>query len=163
MNFFKQGILRWWKREFKEQDLNGAAFAVAATQNHETNRLIVRQARMKGVMAVLSGKSFQRRLSFCSSLNRGNLTIGISTAGKSPALAKYIRQVLDKEFPPQWSQVVNTFGEIRRKTLAMGLDTQQKNLFWDSLMNGPAVEFLLTGQARSFRREVKRCFSLLQE
>lgn len=47
-------------------------------------------------------------------VRRGSLILAISTSGRSPALARWIRRRLEEQFPPVWGEWVETLGQLRR-------------------------------------------------
>lgn len=46
-------------------------------------------------------------------VQRGDLTLAVSTGGKSPGLARAIRQKLEQLFPPEWKQRLEQIAELR--------------------------------------------------
>ena len=55
---------------------------------------------------------------FCASLvQRGDLQIAISTAGKSPALAQKLRREIDLQLAPGLGQWLDDLGDLRREVL----------------------------------------------
>ena len=47
-------------------------------------------------------------------VNKGNLKIGISTNGKSPTLAKRIRQFLEESLPEEINDLLDTLQNYRK-------------------------------------------------
>ncbi|PWR18020.1 precorrin-2 dehydrogenase/sirohydrochlorin ferrochelatase family protein [Zavarzinia compransoris] len=54
-------------------------------------------------------------------VRRGDLTIAVSTAGRSPALARRLRRHLEGEFGPEWQERLRELGEARRVWREQGL------------------------------------------
>ncbi|NIV31460.1 MAG: bifunctional precorrin-2 dehydrogenase/sirohydrochlorin ferrochelatase, partial [Anaerolineae bacterium] len=46
------------------------------------------------------------------------MTLAISTGGRSPALARYLRRRLEQEFGPAYGPFVELLGELRARVLA---------------------------------------------
>lgn len=53
-------------------------------------------------------------------VRRGDLTIAISTNGKSPALARRLRLYLSALFPPAWAERLDRLAALRRELRAAG-------------------------------------------
>lgn len=57
-----------------------------------------------------------------SMVRRGDLVIAISTGGKSPGLARRLRQKFEGEFGPEWADRLDRLGEARAGWRADGHD-----------------------------------------
>ena len=53
-------------------------------------------------------------------VRRGDLLLAISTGGRSPALAAYVREWLGKRFGPEWAERVAELGGLRERLRAQG-------------------------------------------
>jgi len=82
------GVLAWEGRAFQSADLEGAFLVVAATSSPMVNDVIFREARQRGILCNVVDDP--QRCDFYSPavVRRGDLQIAISTAGRSPALAR---------------------------------------------------------------------------
>ena len=67
-----------------------------------------------------------------SVIRRGDIVIGISTAGQSPALSKYIRQKVEEVITPEFAQMSRLQREIR-EILKSSVDDQKKrkDILWN--------------------------------
>lgn len=54
-------------------------------------------------------------------VRRGDLTIAVSTGGKSPALARRLRRHLERAFGPEWGQRLEELAAVRRQWREQGL------------------------------------------
>ncbi|MFA4955588.1 MAG: bifunctional precorrin-2 dehydrogenase/sirohydrochlorin ferrochelatase [Candidatus Methanoperedens sp.] len=69
-----------------------------------------------------------------SVIKRGDIVIGISTGGQSPALSKYIRQEIEKVITPEFSQMSRLQNEIREKLKSRINDQKKrKDILWNIL------------------------------
>lgn len=53
-------------------------------------------------------------------VRRGDLLLAISTGGRSPALAAYLREWLGEQFAPEWAERVAVLGALRERLRAQG-------------------------------------------
>lgn len=72
---------------------------------------------------------------FLSTLRRGDLLFGVSTNGKSPALAKRLRNYLADIFPEAWSKHVNEIGGQRLIWKKEGLNFKEVEDHTNQLIN----------------------------
>jgi precorrin-2 dehydrogenase/sirohydrochlorin ferrochelatase len=55
-------------------------------------------------------------------VRRGNLVIGVSTEGRSPAVARVLRQWLEKRFGPEWEERFERAVALRQELRARGAE-----------------------------------------
>jgi len=67
-----------------------------------------------------------------SVIRRGDIVIGISTGGQSPALSKYIRQKIEEVITPEFADMSRLQNEIRDKLKSMVDDQKErKDILWN--------------------------------
>ena len=94
----EDGTIRLLGEEFHEDDLAGMSLVIAATDDQALNRRVSLKARERGLMVNAVDQPSDCDFIVPSMVRRGDLLIAISTSGKSPALAKRIRQRLERTF-----------------------------------------------------------------
>lgn len=108
-------------REFRSGDCKGAAVAIAATDDKSTNLVVVREARAEGALVNSVDDPENSDFVVPSCLRRGDITIAISTSGRSPALARKIRVKLEKDFGDEYAALVEMVGEARSEMKQKGI------------------------------------------
>jgi precorrin-2 dehydrogenase/sirohydrochlorin ferrochelatase len=68
-------------------------------------------------------------------VRQGDLTISVSTGGKSPALAKHLRQQLEKIYGPEYKTVADILGSLRGEILALGLPQAENEVLFNKLLH----------------------------
>ena len=109
------GAIRWEPRPYRPGDLAGAFIAIAATNNREVNRRIFDEAEARGVM--LNAVDDPPNCSFIapSIVQRGPVTVAISTGGASPALARKLRESLQESGDLAWADLANVMAAARAR------------------------------------------------
>jgi precorrin-2 dehydrogenase/sirohydrochlorin ferrochelatase len=69
-------------------------------------------------------------------VRRGDLALAIATAGKSPALAKRLRGLLEAQFGPEYERLTRLLGAIRSRLLAEGHDPEGHRKAFNALLDG---------------------------
>jgi len=65
-------------------------------------------------------------------ITQGELMIAVTTGGSSPALARRIRQDLEKRFGPEYAELTKVLGELRKLILsAGGPSSENRQVFRD--------------------------------
>ncbi|MFB5945851.1 precorrin-2 dehydrogenase/sirohydrochlorin ferrochelatase family protein [Albibacterium profundi] len=101
------------ERPFQEDDLDGMTFAVLATDNHLLHRYIYELAKERGILLNVADTPNLCDVYLGSIVKKGNLKIGISTNGKSPTLAKRLREVLNDGLPEEIDEILDDLSAIR--------------------------------------------------
>ena len=138
------------RRAYRDGDLNGAFIAVVATDNRETNHQIAREGRSRGVLVNVVDDAEYSDFILPALVHRGDITIAVSTAGKSPALARKLRIRLEKEFGEEYAVLVGIIEEIRRDIKLQGLNIDSET--WQDALDLD----LLTGLIKQGRTEKAR-------
>ncbi len=119
--FVDDGAVRWEQREYRAGDLEGTFIAIAATNLREVNRRIFEEAEERGVM--LNAVDDPPNCSFIapSIVQRGPVTLAISTGGVSPALARKLRESLQSSDDLAWADLSGAMAVARSHLREAGL------------------------------------------
>ncbi|MBN1374534.1 MAG: bifunctional precorrin-2 dehydrogenase/sirohydrochlorin ferrochelatase [Dehalococcoidia bacterium] len=101
------------KRNYHVGDLEGAYLAVAATGSKLLNNRVAKEAHNNKVLLNVVDDPDLSDFIVPSVLHRGDITIAVSTGGKSPALAKKIRKRLETSFAAEYASLARLIGEVR--------------------------------------------------
>ena len=109
-------------RKFKRGDLKGAFLVVAATSDECTNEDVAEEARSLGVLVNVADVPGLSSFIVPSCFRRGDVTVAVSSGGKSPALAKRIRRdlesVVGEEYGELCALVENVRSEVRERNVS---------------------------------------------
>ena len=109
----RQGALTNASRPYEEKDLTGAALVFAATDNDSLNAAIVQTATRLNIPVNSATDPENGALMVPARLRRGHFCLAIGTDGRSPALARALRQQLESEYDEAWGQAVELLAEAR--------------------------------------------------
>ncbi len=149
-----RGEIRTTDREYRAGDLENVFVAIAATDSGETNEQVVTEAREESVLVNVVDDAENSDFIVPSYFRRGSIAIAVSTSGKSPALARKIRSLLEKEISADYSTLVDIISEVRtelkRQNIIVGSDGWQEALDIEHMLdllrigdNEKAKSFLL--------------------
>jgi precorrin-2 dehydrogenase/sirohydrochlorin ferrochelatase len=116
-DFSKKGKIRHLPKLYEKGDLKGAFLVIAAVGKKEINRDIAQEAASSCCLYNVVDDPEASNFIVPSSINRGNLTIAISTSGVSPALSKRIRQELEKRYGKEYGLFLNLMEGIRKRLM----------------------------------------------
>lgn len=137
-------------RDYKIGDLEDATIVIAATDGEKINQRVADEAKKTGVLVNVVDDLDRSGFIVPAFFRRGELTIAVSTAGMSPALAKKIRTILEQIFGEEYASLLSLIKEVRSELKLKGkrvsASTWQEAIDLDMLMG-----FLRAGQ----RKEAK--------
>jgi precorrin-2 dehydrogenase / sirohydrochlorin ferrochelatase len=117
-------------REFAPGDLAGAFLAFAATDSPDANRAVAGEAKARAILADIGDAPGLGSFTLPAVMRRGNLQIAVSTGGKSPALARHIREQLETLYGPEYGTALELLGTLREKLLTeTGNSAYNKEIF----------------------------------
>jgi siroheme synthase-like protein len=126
------------RRGFRPGDLAGAIIAIAATDERVINQKVSEEARDRGVLVNVVDSSEQSDFIIPSFFRRGDLTVAVSTAGMSPALARKIRTKLEGLLGDEFALVLSIIGDVRsafrQREIGVAADAWQEALDLDLLI-----------------------------
>lgn len=101
------------RREFEPAMLEGKFFAVAATDSPETNRAIAALCRERGVLVNAADDKDHCTFVFPALVKRGELSVGVSTAGASPAAAVWTKERIAARIPEDFGDLLAYLRSLR--------------------------------------------------
>jgi len=100
-------------RPARPSDLAGAFLVFAATSDPGLNRVLADTARRQGSLVNVADDPAGSSFHVPARVQRGDLTITISTAGGSPALAKRLRQRIEAVIGPEYEAFLVALRTLR--------------------------------------------------
>jgi len=109
------------RREYGPEDLDEVFLAVAATDDREANARVAADARERGVLVNAVDDPANCDFITPAVVRRGDIQVAVTTGGASPALARHLRQLLEKLLPPEYEALANLLAEARSELLRHGV------------------------------------------
>lgn len=107
--------VKLFERNFKLWDLWDKDLVLLATDNRSLHESIRKFARSRRLLINVADTPDLCDFYLGSVVTRGNLKIGVSTNGKSPTIAKRIREYLEEALPDDTNELLNNMQRIREK------------------------------------------------
>ncbi len=140
----EQGLIDLQLRDYSTSDLNKMFLVIGATDDQALNRKVHQDAEAAQRLCNIADQPDLCNFVLPSIINQGNLSIAISTAGKSPAFAKFLRRKLQGQFGPEYGVMLDLMGAVRSRLLAEEHAPEQHKPLFNQLINGGLLEMIKT-------------------
>ena len=157
--------ITWYAREFEPDDLNGAFLVYAATDKPTVNSYVSTSAHDYGI-SLVNVVDTPAECTFItpSIVARSDLIISISTSGKSPALAKKIRQQLEKQYGPEYADFLDILGEVRKVAMDIIPTQKQRQQIFEKLIDDSEIfDLVCAGKKEEARKLVMQKLTHMQK
>ncbi|MCM3727126.1 NAD(P)-binding protein [Neobacillus cucumis] len=142
--FFLDGKILWKKKFFSAEDLRGAALIFAATDDKDINQSVKSSAGEHQLVTVADDPDISD-FHLPAHVQRGRLSIAISTGGASPTLAKKLRAELEQLFDERYEEYLEFLLTARQWILKEVKDPALKR----KLLTAMVSEDFLNSQDRA--------------
>ena len=122
--------------------IRGAFFVIGATDDGAVNGRISEDARELGILVNIVDQSARCDFILPSLVERGALTIAVSTGGKSPALAKKLRTELASLYGPEYATLLEIVGELRERVIAGGRPSEENRERFEALVTSEILDLI---------------------
>src|SRR6266581_6239913 len=109
------GDLEWRQRDYAADDLAPATLAFGATNDRALNARVAGDARALGVPVLAIDDVPNCDFIAPALVRRGDVSIAISTGGRSPAMARRTRERLDSLLPAYWGDLLDVAAAAREQ------------------------------------------------
>ena len=108
------------RRPYRSSDVEGAFLVIAATDDRAANAAVAADARAAGILVNAVDDIPNCDFFAVALVRRGDLQLAISTNGRSPAFARWMREQLDETIPEEYGDLLAVLGEVRDTIKARG-------------------------------------------
>lgn len=155
-----QGI-RWIERKFWNQDIEEADVVIGAADNHALHARIAKLCQEKKIPVNIADDPSLCTFVFPAVICRGDLTIGISSNGKSPAAVAYVRHLIEDALPDSIGEIISRMGELRPQILSRIPDQKERRDLFQQILaflletDGKAEDAEIEEKIASCEKEIK--------
>lgn len=144
-------------RDIKEL-INGSFLVIPATSNGQINDRITTIARSLNILT--NQIDTVGEVIVPAVVHRGDLVIGISTTGSSPAFSRYVRQNIEKVITPEYEQMIILQNDIRNYLKEHVKEQKhRRSILWEILDDPVVWEDI----SESYEKAYKRAYDIVQE
>jgi len=145
------GDIRVRRRAYRRSDLRGVVVVFAATDDRNVNAAVATDARRRRIWVNAADDPDHCDFILPSVLRRGSLLVSVTTGGRSPALARIVREELERLLGSDYALLTDLAGDVRRELQTRG--EQATAEAWTTALRGDVRRLVAAGR----REEARRC------
>ncbi len=149
----ESGAVRLEPRPFEPADLDGAFLAFAATDNREVNRAVEEAARARDILVNVADDPPACDFTVPALVRRRDVTLAISTGGRSPAFARYLREQLSEWLTDARCTLLELLAELRRDLRRAGRQIEP-DAWRRAIADGEVMRSIESGDREGARRRL---------
>jgi precorrin-2 dehydrogenase/sirohydrochlorin ferrochelatase len=144
-------------RPYRPGDLDGYRLVIAATDDQATNSAIFSEAEAAGTWINSADDPASCTFTLPSIVRRGPIMVTVSTGGRSPALAKWIKSGIEAYLGPEYELLLEMLATAREEMRESGRSTEEVD--WQSLLDSDMLDLIRAGHASQARERLKSWLS----
>jgi siroheme synthase-like protein len=143
------------EREFEPGDLDGAWLATTATDEPDVNRAVFRAGEQRQVWVNSADDPDNCSFTLMSVVRQGDIVVAIGTAGRSPALAAWLKARTQEELGPEYETLVTLLSEAREELRAEGRSTEDAD--WNRALDSGMLDLIRAGKVGEAKELLRSC------
>lgn len=152
------GALVIARRRYRTRDLDGAHLVITCTDDAAVNRRVYEEATERGIWVNSADDPDNCTFTLPSVTRAGELTVAVSTNGKSPALSKWLRQRFEREFDGSWTELLDVLAAVRAEARST-LGTSELP-GWEAALDDALLELVREGRTADAAAVVRQHLGL---
>jgi siroheme synthase-like protein len=130
------------QRAFIPSDVDGVSLVISATDDPSTQTSIASIAASKNILVNTVDKPELCTFIVPAILRRGDITVAISTSGKSPSLAAELRARFDRVLTDEFARTATVLGAVRQEVHQHFIGNDDRKRVFDSIIGSGIVEWI---------------------
>lgn len=139
---------------YRTSDLEGIFLAIGSTDQETVNQQVADDCSARNLIVNIVDDPMKGNFFVPAVVRRGSLTIAVSTDGKSPMLARKLREELEKTYGPQYEEFLDMLGDLREDVIRNVLDQDKKREILENLVDDMVLSFLKEGRMDMVKERV---------
>jgi precorrin-2 dehydrogenase / sirohydrochlorin ferrochelatase len=138
----RKGEIRLLGPEYDESLVKDAFLIIVATNDRDLNKRVSAFAKDRNILVNVVDQPEECSFIVPSIIKKGDLIIAISTSGKSPALAKRVREELEGRFGIEYGLFLNMMGKLRKELISGGKSEKERTEIFNNLVGSPILKLI---------------------
>jgi len=150
----RSGRIRYICGVYHAGCLDSYFLVICATNRRGINQLAAKEAARNGALVNVVDDERAGNFTVPASTRRGDLLFTISTGGKSPALARRLRQDLENTYGEAFAVYLTLVEKARRQLKEKTADSRARENFWRAAIGAHTIDLLKQGNIKQAEAEL---------
>jgi len=144
----REGKIDWRKKTYGWSDIDKAFLVFAATDDRETQQSIANQAQENKQLINVADDPGSCNFHVPATVRRGDLTLAVSTGGKSPAVATLVKGRVENTFGREYGILLDIMSLARQETgrERAALSQAERKKIYKKILHEDIIEWIKNGQ-----------------
>jgi precorrin-2 dehydrogenase / sirohydrochlorin ferrochelatase len=148
----------WNERPYRADDLDGCALVITATDDPALNRQVFLDAEARTLWINSADDPLNCTFTLPARVRRGDLLVTVSTSGRSPAVASFVRRWLEEQLGPEFETLLELVAAEREQLQREGRSTE--GVDWQKAIDsGMLLELIREGRLAEAKERLQACLS----
>lgn len=136
--------IKWHQREYRRGEAASYRLVITATGVPAVDEQVFNDARATGIPVNAADDPSHCTFTLPAVARRGDLQITVSTNGRSPAFASWLRAQIERQLSPGTIAAFELMADVRRDLKSQGLSTERPG--WHAALDDGLIELLSAGR-----------------
>ncbi len=138
--------LTYLEAQFEPEHLSTHTLVIAATDDATVNQDVYDAATVRRLPVNVADQTDKCSFILPAIVDRNPVVIAVSTGGRSPVLARFIKARLESLIPSAFGRLATLLGAWRQRIKDTFDDEGDRRRFWEHSLEGPIPEALFAGR-----------------
>src|SRR3954447_2482365 len=144
----RDGALAIKRKPYETADIEGANIVIASTDDQHVNEQIAADCRARRIPVNVVDVTPLCEFIVPAIIEKGSIQIAVSTGGKSPALARTLKEDLQRAIGPEYAEVNDVLGSLREEAKKVLPTDVNRKRFFDAIIANGILDMLREGRRR---------------
>ncbi len=152
------GALQIKRKRYEDADLDGANIVIASTDDQSVNEQIAADCRRRRIPVNVVDVTPLCEFIVPAIVDKGSIHIAISTEGRSPALARTLKEDLQRMVGAEYTEINDVLGTLRESAKSVLPTDVDRKRFFDGIIARGVLDMLRDGRrAEAYRVIAEAC------
>jgi precorrin-2 dehydrogenase/sirohydrochlorin ferrochelatase len=142
----RQGLIAVIRKRYEDSDLIGRSMVIASTDDLCVNGRVARDCRRRRIPVNVVDVTHLCEFIVPAVVEQGSIQLAVSTGGKSPALARTLREDLQRLVGPEYAEVNDVLGSLRAAAKKKLPTDGDRKRFFDAIIAKGILGMLRAGR-----------------